>query len=165
VTDHSRLTDDQARAWRAMTRLQEELRAGLAQRLQRGCALSLPDHDVLAELRAAPAGRLRPYLLARALRWEQSRLSHHLARMQRRGLVRREQCAGDGRGAFVAITATGRRALDAAAPTHAAALRALLFAHLTRADVAALERVCGKALAADPADADDGVSSATGSCD
>ena len=40
--------------------------------------------------------------------WSKSRLSHHITRMQRRGLVLREECEDDGRGAVIALTERGR---------------------------------------------------------
>jgi MarR family len=52
--------------------------------------LSLADYEVLVHLTDAPAGRLRPFELQRGLQWEQSRLSHHLTRIQHRGLVVRD---------------------------------------------------------------------------
>lgn len=47
--------------------------------------------------------------LTEALQWEKSRLSQHLSRMRRRGLVEREDCLDDARGAFVVLTEDGRR--------------------------------------------------------
>ena len=48
------------------------------------------------------------------MQWEKSRLSHHLARMERRGLIERQDCEDDARGAFVALTPEGRRAIEQA---------------------------------------------------
>ena len=48
---------------------------------QADAGLSLPDFDVLVQLTEADDGRLRVSELARALGWERSRLSHHVARM------------------------------------------------------------------------------------
>jgi DNA-binding MarR family transcriptional regulator len=50
-----------------------------------------------------------------------------LSRMGRRGFVVRQDCAGDRRGAEVALTAAGRAAIDSAAPGHVAAVRRLVF--------------------------------------
>ncbi|MFM9679086.1 hypothetical protein [Streptomyces brasiliscabiei] len=43
-------------------------------------------------------------------------MSHHIARMAGRGLVVREECTEDGRGAYVVITDAGRSAIEAARP-------------------------------------------------
>jgi DNA-binding MarR family transcriptional regulator len=140
------LDQGEQRAWRAFLRLQGQLSARLNRQLQSESGLSLADYEVLVQLSEAPEGRLRPYALQRALQWEQSRLSHHLGRMQRRGLVAREECADDGRGTLITLTDAGRSAIQAAAPGHVAAVRRLLFDALTADDVAALERLTTRVL-------------------
>ncbi|MGC5015200.1 MarR family winged helix-turn-helix transcriptional regulator [Streptosporangium sp. DT93] len=140
------LDDDQQRAWRAYLRMQSRLGAELNRRLQAASGLSLADYDVLVHLTDVPEGRLRPYELQRALEWEQSRLSHHLSRMQRRGLVERRECADDGRGAFVVLTETGRQAITAAAPGHVQAVRELFFDALGPGQVDALGKLSARVL-------------------
>jgi DNA-binding MarR family transcriptional regulator len=140
------LDEDEQRAWRAFLRLQAQLAARLNRQLQSDSGLSLADYAVLAQLSEAPERRLRPYELQRDLEWEQSRLSHHLARMQRRGHVRREECTVDGRGAFIALTDAGRAAIEAAAPGHVEAVRRLFFDRLTGQQVAALNRISANIL-------------------
>ncbi|MGC5018588.1 MarR family winged helix-turn-helix transcriptional regulator [Micromonospora sp. DT47] len=61
--------------------------------------------------------------------------------MQQRGLVSREECASDGRGSIVALTAEGRRAIEAAAPGHVAAVRRHVIDLLEPDELAALERL------------------------
>ncbi|GGK76065.1 MarR family transcriptional regulator [Planomonospora parontospora subsp. parontospora] len=141
------LDDDQQRAWRAYLRMQARLSAELNRRLQAASGLSLADYDVLVHLTDAPDGRLRPYELQRALEWEQSRLSHHLSRMQRRGLVERQECADDGRGAFIVLTATGRQAITDAAPGHVQAVRDLFFDALDPDQVDVLRHLADRVLA------------------
>jgi len=135
------LTEDQQRAWRAYLAMQSRLTAQLGRELQAGSELSLADYDVLVWLTEAPGGRLRIYELGRGLDWEQSRLSHHLTRMERRGLVVREDCPDDRRGAFIVVTKAGRKALADAAPGHVETVRRLLFDHLSAEQVATLEQV------------------------
>ncbi|MEU8054263.1 MarR family winged helix-turn-helix transcriptional regulator [Micromonospora harpali] len=135
------LDDDQQRAWRAYLRMQAELAARLGRQLQADSGLSFADYGVLVQLAEAPDGRLRPFALQRDLQWEQSRLSHHLGRMQRRGLVDREECPQDARGAFVVLTAAGRAAIEAAAPAHVDTVRRLVFDQLDPDEVRALERI------------------------
>jgi DNA-binding MarR family transcriptional regulator len=62
--------------------------------------------------------------------------------MERRGLVDRQECAADGRGAFVLLTAAGAEAIDAAAPRHVATVRRFIFDRLTGAQRAAFEQAC-----------------------
>jgi DNA-binding MarR family transcriptional regulator len=112
------LDDREARAWRGFVRLQAEVLARTGRQLQRDSGLSEPDYAVLVNLSEAPDGRLRAFALGRVLQWEKSRLSHHLTRMELRGLVKRERCESDSRGAFVVLTDVGRTAIEAAAPLH-----------------------------------------------
>jgi DNA-binding MarR family transcriptional regulator len=140
------LDDDEQRAWRAYLRMQSRLTAALNRQLQTESGLSLADYDVLVQLTEAPDGRLRPYELQRALDWEQSRLSHHLSRMQRRKLVVRDECVDDGRGAYIQITNTGRQAITNAAPGHVATVRNLFFDALSHEQVATLKDLSTRVL-------------------
>jgi DNA-binding MarR family transcriptional regulator len=112
------LTPQEARAWRGYTRMRVQLQARLDRALARHSGLSDPDYGILVHLSEAPDGRLRPYQLCETLQWEKSRLSHQLTRMAKRGLVAREDCPTDARGAFVVLTPAGRAAIEAAAPAH-----------------------------------------------
>jgi DNA-binding MarR family transcriptional regulator len=101
---------------------------------------------------AGPAAPGRPLIrrvtdLARLLLWERSRLSHHVTRMERRGLVERVECPEDARGAFVAVTAAGRSAIGHAAPGHVRAVRRLVFDGLSSAEVDGLGSIVDKLLA------------------
>src|SRR5215213_9422443 len=117
------LTGEEDRAWRAYRRMKVLLDAQLARDLVDGSGLSEPDYDVLSNLSEIEGERWRITELAARMQWSKSRLSHHLDRMEQRGLVRREECGTDGRGAFVVLTAGGRRAIEQAAPGHVASVR------------------------------------------
>lgn len=141
------LDDAEQCAWRAYLRMHGQLTARLNRQLQADSGLSLADYEVLVHLSEAPPGRLRPFELQRGLNWEQSRLSHQLTRMQRRGLIRREDCADDGRGAFIVLTEDGRRAIEAAAPGHVDAVRRLFLDGLTHDQIALLGQLSAQVLA------------------
>jgi DNA-binding MarR family transcriptional regulator len=66
-----------------------QLNAAMNRQLQNDYGISLADYDVLVVLTEAPAGRRRVFEIADALAWEQSRVSHHLARMH--GVLERLQ--------------------------------------------------------------------------
>jgi DNA-binding MarR family transcriptional regulator len=140
------LTDDEQRAWRGLLQMTSRLDARLNRELQQSSGLSLADYDVLVLLTEAPHGRRRMFELVEALQWEQSRLSHHIARMQRRGLVAREECTTDKRGAFVVLTDAGRDAIEKAAPPHVETVRRLVFDGLSKEQVATLESFVGRVL-------------------
>lgn len=155
VTDPRWLDADEQRAWRAYVTAHGRLAAALHRQLQTDSDLSLADFEVLVALTDVPDQRLRPFELGRALRWEKSRLSHHVARMERRGLVRREECPVDGRGAFVLLTTEGRRAIEDAAPRHVAAVRRLVFDGLSPQqvrDLASISETILRRIDAEPCD-------------
>ncbi|MFG2099181.1 MarR family winged helix-turn-helix transcriptional regulator [Micromonospora echinaurantiaca] len=133
------LSEQEQRAWRGYNQMRRLLTLELARELMRDAGLSEPDYDVLSDLSETPDQRLRLSELADRMLWSRSRLSHHLTRMQQRGLVTREECATDGRGAIVVLTAEGRRAIEAAAPGHVAAVRRHLVDLLTPDEIAALD--------------------------
>jgi DNA-binding MarR family transcriptional regulator len=125
------LDDREARAWRSLQLMQLRLSGELARQLADESGLSYQDYLVLVALTDQTDGRLRSFELSQILGWEKSRLSHHVARMSERGLVRKEPCDTDRRGAFVAVTRKGRKEIEAAAPGHVATVRALFVDRLT----------------------------------
>lgn len=135
------LTPEEQRAWRGFVRLHERLGGRLGRMLQSESRVSPADFAVLVNLTDSPEGRQRYQDLARALEWEKSRMSHHIARMAARGMVVREECPEDGRGAFVVITDAGRAAIDAAAPRHVEAVRELFMDHVTPAELRVLTEI------------------------
>ena len=108
--------------------------------MQERPACRIADFSVLVQLSEHVDGRMRVLELARALRWEKSRLSHQLARMQQRGLIERSNCSEDRRGAFVVLTDLGRTTVEAAAPQHVESVRRYLFDELTAEQVGSLRR-------------------------
>jgi len=142
------LSDEQQRIWRSYIGVEHRLPTRLGRELQATSGLSGAEYEVLVNLSETPGGRLRPYQLGERIEWEQSRLSHQLIRMERRKLVAREECAGDGRGSFVVLTARGRAAIEAAAPSHVDMVRKLVFDQLTPEEAAVFGRACDKILRA-----------------
>ncbi|MET9505809.1 MarR family transcriptional regulator [Streptomyces sp. NPDC006622] len=135
------LTPEEQHAWRGFVRLHERLGGRLARMLQAESNVSAADFAVLVHLTDVPEGRQRFLDLSQALEWEKSRMSHHIARMAKRGLVARQECPEDGRGAFVVITEAGREAIEAAAPRHVEAVRALFLDHVTPAELRVLAEI------------------------
>jgi DNA-binding MarR family transcriptional regulator len=139
------LDEREARVWRAVIGLQQKLLPELERQLIRDAGLSGADYALLVPLSEAPDGLLRARELGRMVGWERSRLSHQLARMEKRGLVAREECSEDARGLMVRLTDAGRAAITSGAPAHVAAVRRHFFDPLTDAELdvlgPALERV------------------------
>lgn len=135
------LTDDQQRIWRSWLSASSRIPARLSQQLQQDSGLSLQDYEVLVTLHEAPTDSYRITELAAMLEWERSRMSHHLARMEKRGLICRYSCPDDGRAQLIELTDTGRAALQTAAPGHVAAVRSVLFDALSDSDAVELGRI------------------------
>jgi DNA-binding MarR family transcriptional regulator len=135
------LTTEELRVWRDFIETAEALRAELAARLQSESALSPGDYAVLLALSEAPGRRMRSSDLAASINWERSRLSHHLGRMERRGLIRREDCPTDNRGAEVVLDPAGAEAFRRASVPHLRAVRELFVDALTPTQLAAAGEV------------------------
>ena len=140
------LTDQQQCVWRTYLAMSKQLSAALVRQMQAESDLSIADFEVLVELTDNPEGMVRYAELARNLAWEKSRLSHHIARMQKRGLVARQACPTDGRGAFVVITDQGREAIERAAPRHVDTVRELVFDKLSDGEAEQLRAICERIL-------------------
>jgi DNA-binding MarR family transcriptional regulator len=138
------LDEREDRAWRTLMSMQDGLSEFIDRQLRHRSGLSHADYQVLARLSEAPDGRLRPYELGAQLRWEKSRLSQHLGRMQKRGLVTRERCLTDQRGLVVAVTAQGLELIEAAAPQHVADVRDAVIDQLTAAELHTLTTIGDK---------------------
>jgi DNA-binding MarR family transcriptional regulator len=142
------LDERQERAWRALQFMQLRLTGRLAADLAATSELSYADYLVLVALTDLPGSRARLFELTEVLGWEKSRLSHQVARMARRGLVKKERCGEDRRGAFVVATETGRSAIEVAAPRHAAMVRCLFADVVTSGELDAITSAATKVLAA-----------------
>ena len=138
------LDEREQRAWRSLTTTQDGVSQFIDRQLRTRCGLSSTDYPVLAHLSEAPEGRLRSFELGQLLHWEKSRLSQHLGRMQNRGLVSRDQCLTDQRGAVITITPQGLDLIKAAAPQHVADVRDVLIDHLTATELETLATIGDK---------------------
>lgn len=116
------LSDSEQQAWRhfidGTRRLLDRLERDL-----KSHGLSHDDYGVLVALSEADGGRLRMAELADQSVESRSRLSHHIGRMESKGLVRRESCPDDGRGSFAVLTDEGEALMAETAPLHVAGVR------------------------------------------
>src|SRR6478609_7735070 len=121
------LTAPQQRAWLAYMRVQLRLTYEMNRQLQADSNLSLSDYDVLNALRYAPGGRMRVSALAARISWERSRLSHHVRRLQNRGLVECRPAPADRRATEITLTDQGWDEITRASSGHVDLLRRLFF--------------------------------------
>src|SRR5438067_1918444 len=140
------LDERQQQVWQAYLHMNQHLFAFLEQQLAREGGLSGSDYKVLVPLSEAPDGLLRARDLGIEIGWDRSRLSHHLSRMEKRGLVVREECAEDGRGLMVRLTGAGRKAIEAAAPDHAEHVQRYFFDLMSKKELDTLGEVFERVL-------------------
>jgi DNA-binding MarR family transcriptional regulator len=119
----------------------------IARDLNKDSGLSETDYDVLSTLSEKPDSRWRARDLAAQLLWSTSRLAHHVGRMEHRGLVSRQPCPGDARGALISLTDRGRATLQRAAPPHVASVRRHMIDLLTADEISALDSIAAKVIA------------------
>ena len=117
------LTAEQQRAWRWYLSGTARLTEALTRQLEQDAGLSLSEYEILVRLSEADRHTLRMSELASSLVHSRSRLTHTVTRLERRGLVRRETCADDGRGVNCVMTDAGYALLVESAPGHVRAVR------------------------------------------
>ncbi len=128
----------EAAAWNGFQRMAVGMATRLNRRLSSESGISLSDYEVLSSLADAETGTLRAFELGADLQWEKSRLSHHLKRMENRGLVSRRVCDSDGRGLWVSITEKGQTVYDDASQAHRDLVNTLMIGRLDRDQLATL---------------------------
>jgi DNA-binding MarR family transcriptional regulator len=124
-------------AWRAYITLAKMLMRQLDRDLS-PFGLSTNDYEILVELSEAPSHQLRMTELAERTAQSRSRLSHQVTRMEARGLIRRDACAGDKRGTFAVITPCGMTAIERVAASHVESVRTHFVDHLSPAQLEVL---------------------------
>ncbi|WP_250293926.1 MarR family winged helix-turn-helix transcriptional regulator [Streptomyces atroolivaceus] len=135
------LVGEEKAAWDNFIRMQEKLIGRLSRHVQSDSGMSASDYVVLAGLTERGGGRMRLLDLAKLVEWEKSRMSHQVTRMTKRGLLAREECPDDGRGAFVVATQAGYKAIEEAAGHHVEHVRRLFIDALTPSQLKALARI------------------------
>jgi DNA-binding MarR family transcriptional regulator len=97
--------------------------------------LSVQWFDVLMRLLRTPGHRLRMSDLAAQTTLTASGLTRAIDRLEAAGLVRREVCPSDRRGAFAVLTDAGEARISAALPAHVAELEEVFDGSYTPAEL------------------------------
>ncbi|WP_378122690.1 MarR family winged helix-turn-helix transcriptional regulator [Cohnella sp. GCM10012308] len=105
--------------------------------------LSEGDFGVLDRLVQFGNGTLRQQELADSMDWDKSRLSHHLTRMEKRGLVLRKPSDTE-RGVEVTITSAGKSVLEDALPIVSKAIREHFLDQLTDQDIESITKLSAR---------------------
>ena len=120
------------------------LRQVLERRLESNAGLSNQSFDVLIRLARTPGNRLRMSDLAAQTTLSPSGLTRSVDRLEDTGLVVREVCPEDRRGAFAALTVKGKAMMDEAIPSHVAHIDEVLRDVLSLEEELALEALLRK---------------------
>ncbi len=125
------LSDGEQCVWRSYLHATTLLEDHLDRQLQRDAGMPHVYYGLLVQLSQAPRRRLRMTELARSAKITRSRLSHAVARLEKNGWVRREDCPSDKRGQFALLTEEGMEVLRRTAPGHVEAVRQAMFDRLS----------------------------------
>lgn len=136
--DGDPLTPLELGAWRGMLRVHASLLRRLDEDLRAAHGLSVTSYEVLMLLGGSPRRRMRISELSAATLLSVSGMSRMVDRLAREGLVVREACEEDGRGAEVALTPSGRGRLRAARATHLAGVRREFLSRFSDDELAAM---------------------------
>ena len=129
------------RAWRAYTAASQLLSDHLDRQLQRDAGMPHTYYQLLVWLSETPGRAMRMTELAERSKITRSRLSHAIARLEKDGWVRREECPTDRRGQLAVLTDRGFAALAEAAPGHVEAVRTAIFDRLDADQIRQLEAI------------------------
>ena len=134
------LTDTEQRAWRSFITGTRRLTEQLDQDLK-AQGINHDDYGVLVALSESDGDRMRMSDLADYSVESRSRLSHHIGRLESRGLVTREACPDDRRGSWAVLTEEGRATIEAIAPHHVAGVRQYFLDEVTPEELAIIGAV------------------------
>ncbi len=132
--DTNKVSEDEMRIWNMWKGSFKRIFGRVVKELSEHTGLSEGDFGILDRLVQFGDGKLRQQELADSMNWDKSRLSHHLTRMEKRGLVTRSPLDAD-RGVQVIITSAGKAALDEALPIVSMAIRKYFLDQLTEQDI------------------------------
>ena len=130
------LSPDEMRAWRAYVSALFLVEDALDRQLQQDAGMPHLYYSILANLSDAPEHRMRMTDLAESTKITRSRLTYAVTRLEKDGLVQREQ-----RGSIAALTEEGLTILERTAPGHVETVRSVLFDQLTEEQVGQLEEI------------------------
>lgn len=134
----TQLDREELAAWRGMLRVHSDMTRVLDAELTHCHGLPLTSYEVLLFLADSPDGRMRMAELADSVLLSRSGLTRLVDRLERDGLLEREQCEEDARGYFAAITDRGRALFMEARRTHLAGVRERFLSRFSRDDLRTL---------------------------
>jgi DNA-binding MarR family transcriptional regulator len=132
------------KSWRSYLNGSQLLSAELDKELRDTHGIGLPEYEILVRLSEHEDRTMRMALLATDTTMSRSRLTHSVARMEKRGLLERSAIPEDGRGVNCVMTEAGWQLLQVAAPDHVRGVRTHLVDLLEPEEMATLGRIFTK---------------------
>jgi DNA-binding MarR family transcriptional regulator len=131
VSEPNWLNAEESRLWRGFISSSAAVFQSIKADLKASSGMSLEDYEVLVRLSEDPENRITMSELSQRLYNSKSRVTQHIDRMEKRGLVSREQSASDHRSTFAVITTQGMDAITEASRDHVESVRRHLEDHFT----------------------------------
>ena len=144
MTEPRWLSPVDQRAWRSYLNGSQLLSTQLDKELRDKHGIGLSEYEILVRLSEHDDRTMRMALLATDTTMSRSRLTHCVARMEKRGLLERSAIPEDGRGVNCVMTEAGWQLLQAAAPDHVAGVRSHLVDLLDPEEMETLGRIFTK---------------------
>ena len=135
------LNDEERQAWLTLGSLLVQLGPALDAQLRRDAGINHFDYTVMSVLSEAHDRTRRMSELAALADGSLSRLSQVVARLEKKGWVRRSPDPTDGRYTLATLTEAGWQKVVEAAPGHVSEVRRLVFDPLTKAQVQQLTSI------------------------
>jgi DNA-binding MarR family transcriptional regulator len=134
------------KAWVGLVRAQQALLERVETDLKTAGLPPLAWYDVLLELNRVPDGRLRQYEIGDKVLLNKYNCSRLLDRLEEEGMVQRQSCKEDRRGAHVAITRDGKTLLKKMWPVYESAISEYFGRHLSTPEVGQLAELMQRLL-------------------
>ncbi|ARV61606.1 hypothetical protein BZZ01_25965 [Nostocales cyanobacterium HT-58-2] len=134
-------------AWRAFLTVHMKVIDLIEQELAQAELPSLEWYDVLFALKEAPECKLRLHELAQAVLLSRSNITRLVDRLEAVGLIRRERCSSDRRGAYAVLTEEGLAMQKRMWPVYAQGIAKYFACHLNEEEILVLTNVFKRMLA------------------
>ncbi|WP_313811067.1 MarR family winged helix-turn-helix transcriptional regulator [Glutamicibacter sp.] len=140
------LNENEQELWQIIREFLWQFPSAMDRQLTIDSNMQTGEYSVLATISECSGTSARPADIADALRWDRSRLSHLLRRMESKGLISRCSDETDRRGQQIQLTELGWKTVREAAPSHVTFVREMLFDSLSPEESAALRSALPKIL-------------------
>lgn len=133
------LTKQELEAWRNFRYMVEETSLSVSRALFSATGMSGGQFGILSILAEAPKNTMRQQELADAMRWDRTRLSHVLTRMQSRGWIKRIKV--ERQGTLILMSQAGKAEQQNAAPVLARIVKECFLNRLSQVQLESLTDV------------------------